>query len=76
MATESTESTEEHGNISCNIFIFPCSSVDSVAVKKFSHNVCSALSWSAKEFRIPPGGCLDICLPEYTVNRRQKVCSG
>jgi hypothetical protein len=26
-----TESTEEHGNISSKIFIFSCSSVDSVA---------------------------------------------
>ena len=66
-----TESTEEHGNISCNKFTFPCSSVDSVAIKKFSHNVCSALSWSAKEFRIPSGSRLDICLPEYTMNRCQ-----
>jgi hypothetical protein len=27
-----TESTEEHGKISCKLFIFPCSSVDSVAI--------------------------------------------
>ena len=27
-----TESTEEHEKIPCNAFIFPCSSVDSVAI--------------------------------------------
>jgi len=28
-----TESTEEHERISNKVFIFPCSSVDSVAIK-------------------------------------------
>mgnify|MGYP001818676891 CR=1 FL=1 len=66
-----TESTEEHGKINLLHEIFLRSSVDSVVIKKISHNVRSALSWSAKEFRIPSGSRLDICLPEYTLNRCQ-----
>jgi hypothetical protein len=32
-----TESTEGHGKVSGNCFIFPCSSVDSVAIQKYRH---------------------------------------
>jgi len=66
-----TEPTEEHGKINILQEIFACSSVDSVAIKKYSHNVRSALSWSAKEFRIPSCSRLHICLSEHTMNRGQ-----
>jgi hypothetical protein len=32
-----TESTEEHENIYCKAFIFPCSSVDAVAIIKIRY---------------------------------------
>ena len=35
-----TESTEEHEKITINAFIFPCSSVDSVAIKKIGTQHC------------------------------------